>query len=59
MDAPSVLIFFHLFPKYWSHIKLPSQGPSQPHLWFCLHIRDMLYVLFGSCRNKENHCETT
>ena len=47
MDAPSVLIFLHLFPKYWSHIKLPSQGPSQPHLCFCLHIRDKLYIFYS------------
>ena len=45
-------------PQTSSRCKL--KGPSQPHLYFCLHSRVwLLYFIRSKSKRRLNHCETT
>ena len=54
------MYFSHSLPMQWSHLKLPLQGPSQPHLSCFVYIHEFrYYILFRAYRSKQNPCETT
>ena len=52
------IIFFKPIKKSNFHFIL--KGPSQPHLCFCSHVRDLAIIFYSEpVKTKKNHCETT